>query len=1083
MKLFQLVCLFYVLMISWVDVSAQSYQLTTYQTEQGLSANVTKAIVQDKLGFMWIASDEGVSRFDGRKFVNFKKELPSRYTKSIFASREGRLLVVNDMGIVEIKSQPDTSIFKNLIQGATNIGERGKIMYPKEIFEDCSGSLWISEPNSVMRYQNGKMKRYLLPKKMNTTVYLRSFHFTEPNCNQLFLASFKGFLLYYNKRKDFFEELKLPENLNIQDISAITSIDDKTLWLGDGNGIIEIKINQLHQVESAKRIINLKAVSYLKKDAEGNILVGTWNSGLYKIEKNNAKPILQKINESHANVINQILIDKEANVWVCSDDGIELLKPHTFNTLQVNERSPFIESIYLTNENNLLVCDGTYIHQITKKGDFFEKKQIYNYPKSNIHAVAQVGKRLFVGTGDDQIVCFEQGKVKEINLNKFGKTVFSIFADNQQNVWVCQYGREQGVLKLKPDFSTVFYAKDQGIDSLVYVVKEDTKGVIYCGSKGKSTYLYRYDAALDKFSNVSIPISLKSSTEFIVNDLFFDDKEQIWIASNQGLWLMKDRKTMLVDLGKIYANENMTAVWVDKAGNVWIGTNFGVIKYKNEQIVLFEKVNGLSTVTVTQRGILQNNDGNLFFATANGLNYLEEKITETQLTPSPVFLTFKANQLQINPTEKNLIFNFSSNLEIKYLSFSYPNNRVLYQYRILGLQEEWSEPSELNQIIIERVPYGNYQLEIRAKQQGNYAWSKPLTLSFAVNQAWYFTWWATLVYIFTLTFLLWLSVNFNTRRLKQQREKLQIKVTEATKEIALRAEKLREAHDLLYEQKEEIQEQKTSIEAQKETIESAYKIIERNNRKIIDSIRYAKTIQQIILPPESSLKNLFKDYFLIYKPKDMVSGDFYWALKVDNKIFVAVVDCTGHGVPGAFMSMIGYTLLYRIIKLKGLSQPSRILDMLHAEVRVVLKQKENSNVDGMDICLCVLERIENQFETLTKVVFTGARRPLYYFANGSLEILDEDRKSIGGIQNKDKVFQSQAVVLHSGDAIYLSTDGLIDQNNLKRKKFGENQFSKNIEKNAHLPMHEQKQALEQVLEVYQQGSEQRDDITVLGIRL
>lgn len=1082
-------CLFVVLMVLFAcisKISAQSYQLTTYQTEQGLAANVTKAIVRDKLGFIWIASDEGVSRFDGKKFINFKKELPSNYTKSLFITKKSQILVANDLGILQIESKPDTSIFKTLLYGTSTMMDANKIMYPKEIFEDCAGNLWMSEPNSVLQYKKGKTKRYPFPQKMNTTVYLRSFHFAELACHRLFVASFKGFLMYFDAQKDAFVELAIPKGYYLNDISAVLAMDKETLWIGEANGVVEIKINEKNEIASAKRIVSVKSVSYLTKDNKGKVLLGTWNNGLYQIERNNEKFLLQKIKESKATVINHILVDIENNIWISSDDGIELLKPNTFTTLAINEQNSYIEDLFLASENSLLVCDGSFIHEITKKEKSYLKKTIYNYPQSNIHAVAKINQRLYVGTGDAKLIAFENGFPREINLNKFGGSVFSLFADRNQNIWVCQYGREQGVLKVAPDFSTVFYTTGRGIDSLVYVVREDEKGNIYCGSKGKTSYLYQYEKTKDRFVNISIPIVLKTQTEFIINDLVFDKSAHIWLASSQGLWRIRNKKIELIDLGKKYSSENITALWIDASENMWIGTKSGVIKYKNGQIVLYEKVNGLSTVTISPRGIVENKDGNLFVATANGLNYLEEKDAEIKITPSPIFLTFKAQNKKIDLSQKEFSFGYFTTLDISFLAFTYPNHRVLYQYRILGLQlhEEWSEASDLNQITIERIPNGNYTLEIRAKQQGNYNWSLPLTLKFEVRQAFYWTPIAIIFYLVLLVAIFWVGIQFYTARLKSQREILTYRIHKATEEIAMRAENLREANTLLLQQKEEINQQKENIEKQKETIESAYKIIERNSQKILDSIRYAKTIQQIILPPEHILQDFFKDYFLIYKPKDMVSGDFYWALKIENKIFVAVVDCTGHGVPGAFMSMIGHTLLYRIIKLKGVYQPARILELLHLEIRIVLKQKQSNNLDGMDMCICVLERIENKhFEPVTKVVFTGARRPLYYFANDSLEILDGDRKAIGGQQIAQKSFQSQALILHEGDAIYLTTDGLVDQNNIKRKKFGENQFSRLLEKNARLKMREQKQIIEKALENHQEGTEQRDDITILGIRI
>jgi hypothetical protein len=152
--------------------------------------------------------------------------------------------------------------------GGTSTAEKNKVMYPKEIFEDCNGTLWISEPNSVLRYQNGKPTRYLLPEKLNTTNFLRSFNFAETSCGNLYLSAFRGALLYFNAPKNAFEEVELPQNLG--DISSMLKIDENTLWLGYFDGVAELKVSQ-GRVESLTRLIDLPGVSFLRADDQGDM--------------------------------------------------------------------------------------------------------------------------------------------------------------------------------------------------------------------------------------------------------------------------------------------------------------------------------------------------------------------------------------------------------------------------------------------------------------------------------------------------------------------------------------------------------------------------------------------------------------------------------------------------------------------------------------------------------------------------------------------------------------------------------------------------------------------------------------------
>ncbi|MEH0156358.1 SpoIIE family protein phosphatase [Limibacter armeniacum] len=267
----------------------------------------------------------------------------------------------------------------------------------------------------------------------------------------------------------------------------------------------------------------------------------------------------------------------------------------------------------------------------------------------------------------------------------------------------------------------------------------------------------------------------------------------------------------------------------------------------------------------------------------------------------------------------------------------------------------------------------------------------------------------------------------------------------------------------------------------------AYSELKRKNKHITDGLRYAQTIQDAILPSEDLLKQSFDDFFLLYRSKDIVSGDFYWfteKLREDGKRmrFIAVVDCTGHGVPGAFMSMIGNTLLNEIINIKGISDTVEIMDLLNDGVRSTLRQEEKINDDGMDVCLCVLEE---ETDEITKVSYTGAKRPLYYYRNRDekLDVIQGDIKSIGSIHRSTKEFTSHVLHLQKGDLLYLTTDGYIDQNNFDKEKIGSVRLTKMLEKNADKPISYQKKELEAALDNHQGKLEQRDDITIMGIKL
>jgi serine phosphatase RsbU (regulator of sigma subunit) len=272
---------------------------------------------------------------------------------------------------------------------------------------------------------------------------------------------------------------------------------------------------------------------------------------------------------------------------------------------------------------------------------------------------------------------------------------------------------------------------------------------------------------------------------------------------------------------------------------------------------------------------------------------------------------------------------------------------------------------------------------------------------------------------------------------------------------------------------------------------NSYHIIEEKNKHITDSIRYARTIQQASLPGRKRMAEALNDYFVIFKPKDIVSGDFYWLSHIINnneetgehinKVFLAVADCTGHGVPGGFMSMIGNNLLNEIIKMQHIYDPARVLEYLDEGVILALRQNEKSNDDGMDIMLCCLE----YGETTVKITASGAKTSMFYVKKDESNVVDVrgDNRLIGGLSHKNRPFTNKELILDKGDMIYLSSDGFTDQNSPEGLKFGKERFKEFFAKNSSFPINEQRDLLELAMNSHQQDALQRDDITVVGVRL
>lgn len=254
-------------------------------------------------------------------------------------------------------------------------------------------------------------------------------------------------------------------------------------------------------------------------------------------------------------------------------------------------------------------------------------------------------------------------------------------------------------------------------------------------------------------------------------------------------------------------------------------------------------------------------------------------------------------------------------------------------------------------------------------------------------------------------------------------------------------------------------------------------VIEEKNKNITDSINYAKRIQQAILPSDEEIRKSLPNAFILYKPKDVVSGDFYWFAEREGKILIAAVDCTGHGVPGAFMSMIGSALLNEIVNERHITDAGKFLDTLREGIIKAMKQTgaEGESKDGMDIALCVLEK--------NKIQFAGANNPVWIVSNGTLREIKGDKQPIG-IHAISKSFTSHAAELQKGDCVYIFTDGYADQfGGMLGKKFKYKQLQEILISVCDKPMNQQKQALNDVIEKWKGDLEQVDDILVIGIRI
>lgn len=267
------------------------------------------------------------------------------------------------------------------------------------------------------------------------------------------------------------------------------------------------------------------------------------------------------------------------------------------------------------------------------------------------------------------------------------------------------------------------------------------------------------------------------------------------------------------------------------------------------------------------------------------------------------------------------------------------------------------------------------------------------------------------------------------------------------------------------------------IDRQQLELSEAFDKIKSKNKAINDSIRYAKDIQYAVLPAEGAFEELFTNHVLYYEPKEIVSGDFYWVYKKNDVIVLVLADCTGHGVPGALMAMIGNFLLEKTFWMEQIYNPAKALEYMHRELINLLNPKQTGSVEGMDMSVVCIDTIKQQF------VFAGASQHLYFLRNGEVLRYKGDKKGLGGRHRRSKRFTNHTVGFEKGDWIYITTDGLIDQPNPLRKRFGSVRLQEVL-----LSLHDKSKdqqllILKEALEDHAVSTPPRDDISIIGVEL
>jgi serine phosphatase RsbU (regulator of sigma subunit) len=423
-----------------------------------------------------------------------------------------------------------------------------------------------------------------------------------------------------------------------------------------------------------------------------------------------------------------------------------------------------------------------------------------------------------------------------------------------------------------------------------------------------------------------------------------------------------------------------------------------------------------------------------------------------KIPPITSITNFKVN-LKDRKLEKNLRLNYTENsilFDFHGICLTNPT-KVKYKVMLEGADMDWQPITNRTFANYPALSHGEYTFKVLAANNEGVWNEEPTSFSFYIKPPFWKTWWFYSLLVIAIISGIVVYIRIREKRLKMEKAILEQKVKQRTQ--------------LIREQNKELNVK---------------------NKNITDSINYARRIQRAMMPDQKLIENLGKSSFVFYRPKDIVSGDFFWYSEKDNYKIVVAADCTGHGVPGAFMSMISISALNSIVNEKGITEPGKILDSLRSQIIKDLKQssgtEETQTKDGLDISLMVIDE-ENQ-----KISFSGAYNSLYIIKNNaeSFEDLSEvkaDRMPIGLSAKMDQNFTTHHLNIDTGDRFYIGTDGYIDQfGGPKGKKFMSKRFKKLIFNLDRENSDNSIQELDSEFAKWKGKEEQIDDVLVIGIR-
>lgn len=1046
-----------------VVVNAQTYCFFNYGVKDGLAQSNVSGIIQDSSGFYWLATDGGVSRFDGKNFVNYTTEdgLADNNVSAIFLDRQNHIWMGHANGALTIYDG------KTFNQIKSRLLPKDKKIYG--FFQDKAGSLYVStETGGVLKMMNTD---YQVGEKLHAKVYsgrdgLSQYVFstTEDKRGNLWFLTDIGIKIFEKttKRFDFFR----PSSMPIGQISCVFQDREKNFLMGTTSGIVCKYNPEKNQFET---IINPLDISHtaiggiytILEDHKGNIWASASNQGVYRYEKATGKIVLfNTANGLSGNKIKCLFEDKEGNIlFGTAGEGLEVFSSEKFVSFTKNNG--------LIDNQVCAICkdrNGNFWFGTNEGISIFNPKEKLDKAYKNITTenglttnnvrsiVEDKTGNLWIATWGGKVLKYDIQTARVVIVPALMEIVHplvgSLLIDKKNKLWI---GTVEGIVQY--DLNTGAIKTMRTIDGLsdndISCLFEDSKGNVWIGTGKKGITVF--DGKSFKIYNRENGLNYNSITSIAE-----DRNNNIWIGTEGGgAFLYKNKTFRNYKIKDGLVSDFITLIVVDN-NNVWLGTNKGLTKYNadNKTFYSYLKNDGFTGIETKPRACFKDNDGNLWFGTVNGAYKYAPKLDfPVSLAPFTKITKFAVNNAVDYAIAKAIKLSYKeNNLKLDFIGISLSNpDGVTYKIKLEGYDQDWKPATKQAFEIYSNLPPDKYVFKLIACNSAGVCNSSPITMKITITPPYWKTWWFYLIVFSVVAGSLFAYIKLRERKLLQEKKILEDKVNERTAEVV----------------------------AQKQ-------LIEEKHKEITDSINYAERIQRALLASKSLLDEELNNasgknnYFILFKPKDVVSGDFYWAAKLSNDNFALVTaDSTGHGVPGAIMSILNIACLKEAV-IQGITSPDLLLDETRKLVIENLKNdgSEEGGKDGMDASLLSFD-FKNK-----KMYCASANNPVWIIRGAELIEVKPDRMPIGKSDKDEIPFTLRSIDLQKGDVIYTLTDGFPDQfGGEKGKKFKYKQLQELLLTIASEPMGVQKQKLSSIFDAWKGELEQVDDVCLMGVKI